>query len=81
MFYIYTYGEKLTTTLVFLFLEETGYDRAGDNHPELLSRRKGSLLRKRLALFFPGTAVVPGASLAQVVRTIVFSYLGLALRL
>ncbi len=52
--------------LVFCFLEETGYPRDKDNRA-WPTKPKG-FIQSRIATFFPGTKIVPRATLRDIVR-------------
>lgn len=53
------------SVLVFLFLEETGYNRDGG---PIYPKRPKSFMANRIATFFFGTKVVPTMSYTEVVR-------------
>ena len=54
----------LSLVMVFLFLEETGYDRDGKS---VYPVQPDSFLSNRIATFLPGTKVVPHTTLAETV--------------
>ena len=53
-----------TLIMVFLFLEETGFDRDGQGRYPV---KPEGFLASRIATFFPGTKVVPRTTLAETV--------------
>ena len=61
------------TFTVFLFLEETSFQRDKDSEP--LPQRPKTFVSNRIATFFPGTAVVPRTTFAHVVSRMTISKL------
>ena len=63
----------LLTFTVFLFLEETSFQRDKDSEP--FPQRPKFFVTNRIATFFPGTAVVPRTTFAHVVSRVTMSKL------
>ena len=63
----------LLTLTAFFFLEETSFQR--DEESEPLPQRPRLFVSNRIATFFPGTAVMPRTTFADVVSRVAKSKL------